>query len=514
VIEALDITSSGPQPAGEVAGWMVRALELATECPDDAARIDLLAAFESMKAVCAGGQAKVTVAFAATQTAQGQARGTKPELIRRSVAGQVALARRDAPHRGGRHIGLAAALHTELPHTRQALEQGRISEWQATLICRETACLDPDLRILADERLAPDLGAVGDRMLEATAARIVAELDAAAVADRSRKAAGDRRVTVRPAPDTMAYLTALLPASVAVAAYAALTSYTQLVIGEGDERGRGMGMADTLVDRLTGGAITGCDVHGVPIHAPNPDDQQAGDEATDAQAADQAADDTAPATSAGEPAERYHYPTAAEARAKLAKALPTAANIHLHVIMTDRTLFGVCDEPAELIGHGPIPAEVARALAAADLGPKAATWIRRFYTDPATGALAATESKARRFPTVMREFLLVRDRACRTPFCPAPGRHHDHQHDHAQGGPTSQGNGQLTCESCNHTKQAPGWSVSTRADGVIETTTPTGHRYQSPPPVPPGVDHHHPPGRIETVTEQRLHGLILEYHAA
>jgi hypothetical protein len=114
----------------------------------------------------------------------------------------------------------------------------------------------------------------------------------------------------------------------------------------------------------------------------------------------------------------------------------------------------------------------------------------------------------------MREFLLVRDRACRTPFCPAPGRHHDHQHDHAQGGPTSRGNGQLTCEACNHTKQAPGWSVSTRADGVIETTTPTGHRYQSPPPVPPGVDHHNPPGRIETVTEQRLRGLILEYHAA
>ena len=234
---------------------------------------------------------------------------------------------------------------------------------------------------------------------------------------------------------------------------------------------------------------------------------------------DEQAGDTAATEPNNKPAptrnpERYHYPTAADARAKLATVLPTAANIHLHVIMTDRTLFGVCDEPAELAGYGPIPADVARTLAAADLGPKATTWLRRFYTDPDTGQLAATESKARRFPKAMREFLLVRDRACRTPFCHAPGRHDDHERDHAQGGPTSLGNGQLTCESCNHTKQAPGWTVTTRNDGVIETTTPTGHTYQSPPPTPPGIDHHTPPGRIDTVAEHRLRKLILEYQAA
>ena len=182
--------------------------------------------------------------------------------------------------------------------------------------------------------------------------------------------------------------------------------------------------------------------------------------------------------------------------------------------MTDRTLLEGCEEPAELVGYGPIPAEVARALAAADLGPRATTWIRKFYTDPDTGQLAVTEAKARRFPRVMREFLLVRDRACRTPYCHAPGRHDDHERDHAQGGPTSLGNGQLTCESCNHTKQAPGWTVATRNDGVIETTTPTGHTYESPPPTPPGIDHGTPPGRIDTQLEHRLRGLILEYQAA
>ncbi len=275
MIEAGD-TSCGHTPADVVAGWVLRVQQLAAECVDDAARIDLLAALESLKGAAAGCQAAVTIGFAATQTAEGRARGIKAEVIRRSIAGQVALARRDAQHRGGRHVGLAAALHTELPHTRRALEDGRISEWQATLICRETACLDPDLRRLADEKLAPELGVVGDRRLAQGAARIVADLDAAAVADRARRAARDRRVTVRPAPDTMAYLTALLPAAVAVAAYAALTSYTQLVVGEGDHRGRGQIMADTLVDRVTGGALTGCDHHGAPIRRPDPQDAQAG----------------------------------------------------------------------------------------------------------------------------------------------------------------------------------------------------------------------------------------------
>src|SRR6185312_13621373 len=180
MIEASD-TTSGLEPADVVAGWMLQVHELAGACADDAARINLLAAFESMKGCLAGGQATVTVGFAATQTADGLAVGTGPEVIRRSVAGQVALARRDSQHRGGRHVGLAVALHTELPHTRTALEQGRISEWQATLICRETACLEPDLRLRADERLGPDLGALGDRALERNAARVTAELDAAAV---------------------------------------------------------------------------------------------------------------------------------------------------------------------------------------------------------------------------------------------------------------------------------------------------------------------------------------------
>ena len=51
---------------------------------------------------------------------------------------------------------------------------------------------------------------------------VVARLDVKALVARSAKAAADRCVTIRPAPDTMAYVTALLPVAQGVAVYAAL----------------------------------------------------------------------------------------------------------------------------------------------------------------------------------------------------------------------------------------------------------------------------------------------------
>ncbi|HEU5005737.1 MAG TPA: DUF222 domain-containing protein, partial [Jatrophihabitantaceae bacterium] len=66
--------------------------------------------------------------------------------------------------------------------------------------------------------------------------------------------ANDRRVTLRPAPDAMTRLTALLPVAQGVAVYAALGRAADTNIATGDERGRGQVMADTLVERVTGQA--------------------------------------------------------------------------------------------------------------------------------------------------------------------------------------------------------------------------------------------------------------------
>src|SRR5699024_7602259 len=87
-------------------------------------------------------------------------------------------------------------------------------------------------------------------------------------------------------------------------------------------------------------------------------------------------------------------------------------------------------------------------------------------------------------------FVDVRDQSCRTPWCDAPIRHRDHIVPWDQGGPTTADNLQGLCEACNYTKELPAWRASPDADQpgrhLVTTTTPTGHQYQSSPPLPVG----------------------------
>ena len=143
----------------------------------------------------------------------------------RGVANEIALARRDSPARGGRHLGFAKALVHEMPHTLGALESGALSEWRATLIVRESACLQVEDRRALDAELCGDptsLDGMGDARVAAAAKAIAYRLDPHAVVDRAAKAENERTVTIRPAPDTMTYLTALLPVAQGVSVYAAL----------------------------------------------------------------------------------------------------------------------------------------------------------------------------------------------------------------------------------------------------------------------------------------------------
>ena len=71
--------------------------------------------------------------------------------------------------------------------------------------------------------------------------------------------------------------------------------------------------------------------------------------------------------------------------------------------------------------------------------------------------------------------------------------------DWARSKRTSVTNGQGYCAACNYAKQAPGWHTQLAADQTtIITTTPTGHRYDSPVPTPPGA---RPPGPVPRANE-------------
>jgi hypothetical protein len=107
------------------------------------------------------------------------------------------------------------------------------------------------------------------------------------------------------------------------------------------------------------------------------------------------------------------------------------------------------------------------------------------------------DSRRRLFDTGLRRFLITRDGTCRTPWCDAPIRHADHIHPHADGGPTTDTNGQGLCVRCNLVKEHPGWRARVTDPGpttgstrphTVQITTPTGHTHTTTaPPLLPGI---------------------------
>ncbi|MGO9382271.1 MAG: DUF222 domain-containing protein [Mycobacterium sp.] len=219
---------------------------------DQAALIERIAELERIKSAAAAGQARAAAALDKARRVAEAAAGVPAAQRGRGVASEIALARRDAPARGSRHLGFAKALVHEMPHTLGALECGALSEWRATLIVRESACLDVEDRRALDAELCADLAGLngmGDARVAAAAKAIAYRLDPHAVVERAAKAESERTVTIRPAPDTMTYLTALLPVAQGVSVYAALRREADTRC---DGRSRGQVMADTLVEQVTG----------------------------------------------------------------------------------------------------------------------------------------------------------------------------------------------------------------------------------------------------------------------
>src|ERR1700704_3428783 len=97
---------------------------------DEAGLIDRIGELERVKSAAAAGQARGGGALGERRRADEAAAGVPRVKRGRGVAGEVALARRDSPARGGRHLGLAKALVYEMPNTLAALECGALSEWR------------------------------------------------------------------------------------------------------------------------------------------------------------------------------------------------------------------------------------------------------------------------------------------------------------------------------------------------------------------------------------------------
>ncbi|MBG6095734.1 HNH endonuclease [Nocardioides luteus] len=382
--------------------------------------VDWITRLEQVNCIAEAVQAEAAVRLEEAARVRQAEAGVAVRKLGEGVASQIALARRVSPAKGAKLLGLAKILLTEMPHTFALMKNGLFSQWQATILARETACLSlEDRRVIDHELCAPGPNgqpakavAMGLRQLENAAKELAITLDQASVVARAANAAKDRRVSLRPAPDTMTWLGALLPVKDSVAVFAALDQAANAARAAGDERTRGQVMADTLVDRITGRST-------------------------------------------------------AEAKPR----------IEVKIVMTADALTNTSDQPAMVEGYGPVPATWAREELA-----DAEVFVRRLFTDPA-GQLVAMESRPRKAPDGLAEFITTRDAGiCRTVGCDAPIRNIDHVERHADGGETSAQNLQGLCERCNQAKEAIGWQARPGPDGSIITVTPTGHTYVSPPP--------------------------------
>ncbi|EGD40743.1 putative HNH endonuclease domain protein [Nocardioidaceae bacterium Broad-1] len=408
--------------------------------------VDWIARLEQVKCTAEAVQAEAAVRLEEAARARQIETDVPARKLGEGVASQIALARRVSPDRGAKLLGLAKILLTEMPHTFALMMTGEFSQWQATILARETACLSREDRRVIDHELCATRTngeparavSMGLRQLENAAKKLAITLDQAAVVSRAANATKDRRVSLRPAPDTMTWLGALLPVKDGVAVFAALDQAANAARAAGDERSRGQVMADTLVDRVTGRST-------------------------------------------------------AEAKPR----------IEVKIVMTADALANDADQPALVEGYGPVPAAWAReALADAEV------FVRRLFTDPA-GQLVAMESRSRKAPDGLAEFIATRDGGvCRTVGCDAPIRNIDHIERHADGGETSAQNLQGLCERCNQAKEAIGWQARPGPDGSITTITPTGHTYTSPPPEHWAQD---PPLSRAELT---LRDVLLDYAAA
>ena len=270
----------------------------------------------------------------------------------------------------------ATALVDRLPATLAAWEAGLLDQRRVTAITEATANLTAEHAAAVEARVLPRAPQQTAAQLRAALKRAIIAVDPAGAEQRHEEARKGRRVAVNPEDDGMASLWALLPAPDAVASFEWLTRLAR-GCGSDDPRSMDERRADLLADLLSG-------------RLRNPD-----------------------------------------------QVLPTPVNPGkplVQVLVPMTALFGLTDDPAELLGYGPITAEMAREIAAT------ATW-RRLLFDPVSGALLDHGRTTYTPPVALADFVKARDVHCRFPGCrrAVVNGELDHLHAYADGGADQRG---------------------------------------------------------------------------
>ncbi|WP_051580945.1 HNH endonuclease signature motif containing protein [Pseudonocardia acaciae] len=417
-------------PGGPGAGWSACAPDgLLAEALSGqsggscAERLERVAAWERVIAWAQAAQLREIAGFV-TEAGSDPEFGDDAEQAHRSACASIGLVTRVAAGTAANRVHDASVLVERLPAIWDALSSGRITLPSARAVAEETLGLDARHLDEAQTRILERAAGQTTGQVRAHAKRVVARLDAEAVRRRAEQARRERSVSLDPEPDGMATLRAYLPAHEAVAAYEVLGDYARRAGCPDNARTMDARRADALVDLI------------LRPGTPDPDEP----------------------------------PTAGRNRA--------SAQILVTVSLT--TLLGLDQLPAELAGYGPIPADVARELAAEG------TW-RRLITDPVTGSLLDFGTARYRPPPNLAEFVITRDQTCGFPGCRVPA--HRCRLDHTvpfdpqtRAGPTNADDLRPLSRAHHLLKHSPGWSLVRNSDDSLTWTAPTGHRFTRHPP--------------------------------
>ncbi|NCV77038.1 MAG: HNH endonuclease [Actinobacteria bacterium] len=345
-------------------------------------KIDYLAALEKQHSWITSLLQEATLAIAGSQPSESDEMW---EGVDESEREDIATALRLSPSTAQIRIDVARTLSNHLPATCEALATGIISSSHATLIARETADalkrgLSPDILGTIEEKAIAHSefhtpSQVGRKLRTLFAQYAPEEFEQAHEIARD-----SRSVRIYPEGDGMSTLIALLPAEDAQTVYLAINA---MIEHQGVN-----------------------EFHSAAENFPSKPTQLDESQTMEMKRADALA------------------AIASDFLARISDDYtPRRRPVSLNLTMDLPTMLGLAENPAELSGYGPIPATVARALAADG------RW-RKFITDPGTGNLLDCGRESYVPPQHLVDFLTARDRICRFPGCSQPARVGDI--DHAQ----------------------------------------------------------------------------------
>src|SRR4051812_13759952 len=356
---------------------------------------------------------------------------------------ELAVALRWSPHIAGERLEVAQATATTFGDSHAALDVGDLTYGHVRSLVELTRPLDPDTARQVQDRVLPRASQQNLAEFRRSVRRAVASLDPRGEQERHENADQGRQVTITPANDAMAIIQAYLSADDAqtvMTAVQAVADRMRVTAPPKVKRTADQWRADALV-ALSAAALTGRHRRGNPIAG---------------------WDGYLP---------RWH-----------------GRRPSIQVTVALSTLLRMDDQPGELAGHGPIPAELARRIAADPTG----TW-RRLVTDP-LGRLVDHGRNVYKPPAELRDYVIARDRTSRF-----PGEHRDARRcdlDHrirwSDGGTTDEATPQALGGRGHFAKDPAGWSVELTTDGTHRWTSPLGRHYDvttDPNPIDRTLDH-------------------------